>query len=325
MLLCALDQCNEYPQRHLESLPLPQMPTPLISVILGTYNAEKHIDRALRCVFQQTFSDYEIIVVDDASRDKTLSLLEAYGDRIRIIRRAQNSATCELPRYQGVKEANGTYCAFLDADDLWEPQFLERTVQFLQLHPDIPLVHTYVQVIDGEDRVLRIRHEGGIPQGPQIARELLSHCFITISAVVVLRSVWLEAVAENEIMDFGMDLDFFLSIARRYPIGFIPEVLASYRRSSASVSVQKWKRIPRNVVTLERLFHKGCWKGIASRREMKRILLDAYVENAEYSRSKQVPFRTLWFVCRGLRFRPWCWTLWKNGLASLLDSLMPRE
>ena len=301
------------------------MPPPLVSVIIGTYNAEKHIDRALRCVFQQTFSDYEVIVVDDASRDKTLSILEEYGNRIRIVRRAQNSATCELPRYQGVKEAKGTFCAFLDADDLWEPRFLERTVQFLALHPDIPLVHTYVQVIDGEDRVLRIRHEGGIPQGTQIAPDLLSHCFITISAVVVRRQVWLEAVAEEEITDFGMDLDFFISIAKRYPIGFIPEVLASYRRSSSSVSVQKWKRIPRNVITLERLFRKRSWEGIASRQEMKHILLEAYIENAEYSRPKHVPFRTLWFVARGLRFKPWCWTLWKNGLASLLDSLMPRE
>ena len=301
------------------------MPAPLLSVIIGTYNAEKFVDRALQCVFNQTFSDYEIIVVDDASRDKTLSLLEKYGDRIQIVRRAQNSATCELPRYQGVKAAKGKYCAFLDVDDLWEPRFLERTVQFLELHPDIPLVHTYVQVIDGEDRVLRIRHEGCIPQGTQIARELLNHCFITISAVVVLRTVWLEAIDEQDIMDFGMDLDFFLSIAKRYPIGFIPEVLASYRRSSSSVSVQKWKRIPRNVITLERLFHKKCWKGIATKGEMKRILVDAYSENAEYSRSKQTPLRTLWFVIRGLRFKPCCWTLWKNGLASLLDSLMPRE
>jgi glycosyltransferase involved in cell wall biosynthesis len=293
------------------------MPAPLVSVIIGTYNAEHHVRNALQCVFDQTFSDYEIVVVDDASRDGTIATLETFGNRIRIVRRTTNSATCELPRYQGVKTACGKYCAFLDADDRWDPQFLETSVAYLEAHPDVPLVHAAVRVIDGADRVLRIRHESAIPSGPRVAKELLRHCFITVSAVVVRRDVWLAAVCEDDIIDFGMDQDFFVAIARIHPIGFIPQTLASYRRSDSSVSVKKWKRIPRNVNTLERLLRNGAWQGITSRREMVDILEEAYHENAEHWRAIASPARACWFCIHGLRRRPLSARLW-NALAGAM-------
>ena len=294
------------------------MGQPLVSVIIGTYNAAPHIRRALDCVFAQTFTDYEIVVVDDASQDDTVAILESFGDRLRLVRRAANSATCELPRYQGVQHARGTYCAFLDADDLWDPGFLQKTVAFLEAHPDTPLVHVPVRVIDGADRVLRIRHDGIVPQGPAVARALLRHCFITISAVVVRRDTWLQALREEDLTDFGMDQDFFLAIARQHPIGFLPEVLASYRRSEASVSVKKWRRIPRNVNTLERFLRQGVWRGLVPRREMAGNLVAAYLENAEYWRARGEPAKARWFCVRGLKRRPLDFQLWKNLLATLL-------
>lgn len=295
---------------------------PRVSVIIGTYNCASFLPGLWACLDAQTFRDFEIVIVDDASTDgATLAALEAMGDRIRLIRRPANSGTCELPRYQGTRAARTTYCAFSDADDRWDPAFLEKCVAYLEAHPDAPLVHTYVRVIDGQDRELRVRHQGVMPQGGAVARELLRHCFITISAVVVRRDVWLGALREEEITDFGMDLDFFLSIAKAHPIGFIPEVLASYRRSDYSVSVKKWKRIPRNVVTLERVLRKGLWRGLASRGEMAGNLVDAYAENAEYWRGAGESGRARWFCLRGLRHRPWD----RRLLSSLLKSFVPRR
>jgi len=278
---------------------------PWVSVVIGTYNCASWLPGLFECLERQTFRDFETVVVDDASTDgETMKALEAQGDRIRLIRRNTNSRTCELPRYQGAKEARGAYCAFLDADDRWDPTFLERTVAYLRAHPDTPMVHTAVRVVDAVDQVLRIRHEHAMPEGPDLARRLLEHCYITVSAVVVRRDVWLQALREVEINDFGMDLDFFLSIAQRYPVGFIPDVLASYRRSESSVSVQKWRRIPRNVVTLERIYRKGLWRGIAPRKEMRRILADAYMENAQHHYFQGYPDRVPYFAARGWLHRP---------------------
>jgi len=278
---------------------------PSVSVIIGTYNCAGFLPGLWACLDAQTFRDFEIVVVDDASTDgETLRALEAMGDRIRLVRRDRNSATCELPRYQGVKTARADLCAFLDADDRWDPAFLERCVAHLRANPADALVHTYARVIDGQDRVQRIRHEGAIPTGDAVARSLLSHCFITISAVVARRDIWLAAVPEPEITDFGMDQDFFLSIAKRHPIGFIPEVLASYRRSDFSVSVKKWKRAPRNVNTLERILRKRMHEGVASDSEMRAILRDAFREDAEFWRNSGDPRRALWFCGQGLRRFP---------------------
>ena len=222
-----------------------------------------------------------------------------------------------------MKAARGTYCAFLDADDRWDPEFLEKMMGYMRARPETALAHSYVRVVDGEDRVLRVRHEGTMPEGAEVARALLRHCFITASAVVVRREAWLAAVPEEEIVDFGMDQDFFLAIARKGSIGFVPEVLASYRRSDFSVSVKKWRRMPRNVHTLERLWRKRAWRGIATRREMLRILEEAYAENAEHWQACGEPFRAVWFGIRGLRRRPFSLRLW-HRLAAGLGSALAR-
>ncbi len=294
--------------------------SPAVSVIVGTYNCARFLPGLWACLDAQTFRDFEVVVVDDASDDReTLAALAARGDAIRLIRRTTNSGTCELPRYQGVAQARASLCAFLDADDRWDPAFLQRCMDYLDAHRDAALVHTAVRLIDGDDRVYGIRHDGQIPTGSELAPALLRHCWITISAVVARRDRWLAALPEEKIRDFGMDQDFFVNIASHYPIGYIPEVLASYRRSPASVSVKKWRRAPRNVNTLERIHREGYWRGLATHRDMRAILVEAYAENAEHWRHQGYPGRALWFVGHGLRHGMSAATLWKSGAKAALS------
>jgi glycosyltransferase involved in cell wall biosynthesis len=288
--------------------------TPAVSVIVGTYNCSQFLPGLWATLAGQTFRDFEVIVVDDASDDgDTLRALEKVGESIRLIRRPINSGTCELPRYQGVQAAKAPLCAFLDADDRWDPTFLARCVEHMQSHPDAAMVHSMVRVVDDADHVLRIRHEGAMPDAAQMKYELFKHCYITISATVVRREVWLEALSEEEINDFGMDLDFFVRIASQYPIGFIPEVLASYRRSSSSVSVKNWRRAPRNIHTLRRIYRKGYWQGVIDEATMIQNILDACLENVNYWRDRKRTGRSLWFVWQGLRIQPLSGTIWWEG------------
>ncbi len=292
--------------------------SPAVSIIIGTYNCARYLPGLWTCLDAQTFRNYEIVVVDDASDDgETVPALEARGDRIRLIRRESNSATCERPRYEGVRASRAPLCAFLDADDRWDPVFLERCVAYMDRNPDAALVHTYVRVVDAEGRTQRIRHENVMPEGEAMKRALLEHCYITISATVARRDIWLHAVPENEINDFGMDQDFFLNIAKQHRIGFIPEVLASYRRSDTSVSEKKWRRAPRNVNTLERICRKRMWAGVTDKGEMMRIRRGAYIENAEYWHHKGHPVRALWFCAQGLRRDPLAGSLWSRAARTL--------
>src|SRR3990172_7360951 len=127
---------------------------PKVSVIIPTYNREKYIVETLQSVFEQTFTDYEVIVIDDGSTDNTSVVLKPYLDRIVYIRKpngGQGSA-----RNVGIKKAKGEYIAFLDSDDLWLPEKLEIQVRYLDGHPEAGLVFT--------DMVIFCQDESGMHQ-----------------------------------------------------------------------------------------------------------------------------------------------------------------
>jgi len=277
---------------------------PLVSVVIGTYNSARYIRETLESVFAQSFGDYEVVVVDDASRDGTAEIVAGYGGRVRLIRRAGNSGTADVPRYEGVTAARGRWCALLDADDLWEPDKLKRQVEFMQAHPEIPLSHTYARIIDEHGRRDGIRHEGAVPPTGMIAAALLRHCFICTSTVMVRREAWLEAQRPEELGGYGTEWDFFLSIARKAPVGFIPEALTLYRRHGGSVSSADWRRVPRDVRAKERIYRKGLWKGVIPRARMRAVIREAAWENAEFQRGRGAWGRALYFALKGLAHGP---------------------
>jgi len=105
------------------------MANPLISVIIPTYNREHCVRQSLDSVLAQTFKDFELIVVDDGSRDGTVEILKSYGDKIRLI--CQKNAGAGAARNTGIRAALGKYIAFLDSDDHWRPEKLEVQMQFI--------------------------------------------------------------------------------------------------------------------------------------------------------------------------------------------------
>src|SRR6266404_464434 len=108
------------------------------SVVIPCFNAEQHIAETIESVLAQKYTDFEIVIVDDASTDRTLAILEKYagGDsRIRIIRKERRSGGPAGPRNEGILESGGSYVAFLDADDIWGPDKLLNDAQFLRSSP----------------------------------------------------------------------------------------------------------------------------------------------------------------------------------------------
>jgi glycosyltransferase involved in cell wall biosynthesis len=110
------------------------MTMPLVSVVIPTYNQPGFLREALGSVFAQTFTDYEVIVVNDGSTDDTAQQLEHYGNRIHLI--TQVNQGIGLARNKGMDAASGRYVAFLDHDDLWHPAKLETQVAFMREHPE---------------------------------------------------------------------------------------------------------------------------------------------------------------------------------------------
>ena len=297
---------------------------PMVSVVMPVYNGGRTLRDAIASVLAQTFQDFEFIVVDDASTDDSAEIVRAQGDRIRFVRRAENSGICEVARSQGLALARGRYAALIDQDDLWEPRKLEKQVAFMEAHPELLLSHTYAWVIDGEGKRSEIRHEGRIPDTGPCARELLQHCFITISTILVRGRAWLEAGNAADLRAANSDFLYFFSLLRKSPagFGFIPEPLGSYRRGPQGMSRGRWKWGPEDVPALVALARSGLWQGLVSRRELRRAIGAACRTNAEHYYHRDCPGYAAYFAAWGwwrrpfdLRFPGW---LLKTGVKSLL-------
>lgn len=127
--------------------------SPTVSVIIPAYNQAQFINQAIESVLAQTFTDYEIIVVNDGSTDNTAQVLAAYGDHLQVI--TQANAGLSAARNSGLKVARGEFIAFLDSDDLWYSRMLATTVAYLQQNPEVDLVCGAWDLIDESGQVIR--------------------------------------------------------------------------------------------------------------------------------------------------------------------------
>lgn len=105
----------------------------LVSIITATYNSEEFIEDTVQSVLNQTYTNWELIIIDDASRDNTFSIISEYApmhSNIKIFQNGNNQGAA-ITRNRGIKEAKGDFIAFLDGDDLWKPQKLEKQLKFM--------------------------------------------------------------------------------------------------------------------------------------------------------------------------------------------------
>lgn len=199
-----------------------------ISVVIPTYNHGAFLDEALASVFAQSAPALEVIIVDDGSIDDTAEVLRRHAGRIRVIQ--QTNRGVAAARNAGAAVATRELIAFLDADDAWLPSKLERQLSRFVADPALGLVHCGVEEIDQHGRRLRSRLDG---MEGWVAQEMLLFRRAVIlgggSATVVRRAVFEEVGGFDESMSTSADWDLYYRIARRYRVGFVPEVLVRYR------------------------------------------------------------------------------------------------
>lgn len=294
-----------------------------VSVCIGAYNRKGTIRECVDSVLAQTWTDREVIVVDDASTDGTREILQSYGDAIRLILRETNSGICPITRNQAAAAARGDYVAFLDSDDVWHPEKLAKQVAFMDAQPDLPLCHTLCNVIDEQSRVVSVRHGAGVvPETGLIFERLLDHCWITISTVMVRKSLFDEVGWFNPEAPYGYlgeDHEFFLRVARRHSIGLVPEVLAGFRKAGQGITAKNWRANPEPVPLFQALLgRRDIWEGMVPRRRMVRALTDKCSENAYFYRVRREWGRAAWFARQALKVDPLDGRAWRHWAAALL-------
>jgi glycosyltransferase involved in cell wall biosynthesis len=208
-----------------------------VSVIIPTYNNASMIGPAIVSALDQTYSDIEIIVVDDGSTDDTRAVVTALGEgKSRFHYFYQTNAGPAAARNLGLREANGAYIAFLDADDIWLPTKLERQMLILEQNPEIGFVYTDNYFVDEHGAIIK----DYIRQIKKVRGDILLDLFndfFLLTSVVLLRRKCIEAIGLfREDLHVGEDYDFFLKLAKNFRAEFIDEKLCKrmVRRDSLS-------------------------------------------------------------------------------------------
>ncbi len=201
-----------------------------VSCIIPTYNRADFIPDAIRSVQAQTHRVDEIIIIDDGSTDDTAAIIGAMPDpRIRYV--YQSNAGISRARNHGLRLSSGDVVAFLDSDDLWNPDKLEKQLACL-VHGNFGLVYCAKSWINSAGADIENPYpQSTFPQG-NIFRDLfLSNFISTSSCVIALRKCFDDVGFFAESADFtnGQDYEMWLRIARAYPVGAVPEELVRYR------------------------------------------------------------------------------------------------
>jgi glycosyltransferase involved in cell wall biosynthesis len=220
---------------------------PPVSVVIPAYNRAGSIVAAIESVLRQTWTDFELIVVDDGSSDGTLeAAAEVRDPRVRLVANPRNTGAAGA-RNTGVGEARGTWIAFQDSDDEWLPQKLEK--QMARIAADPAFVGAYCGLLTvgrldprpGERTHLRyVPHVSVTPAEGDILAPLLQRNLISTQTLVVRRDLFLELGGFDDETTPIEDWDFVLRLAHRGPIAFIDEPLVHQHFSANSIT--RWAK-----------------------------------------------------------------------------------
>ncbi|MEO0192156.1 MAG: glycosyltransferase family 2 protein, partial [candidate division WOR-3 bacterium] len=214
------------------------MREPLVSVIISLYNKGRLVSRAIESILSQGFQDFEIIVVDDCSTDEGPDEVRKFSDpRIRLLRTERNSGP-SIARDAGIRVSAGTLIAFLDADDEWKPRFLERCLGFLRNYPEAGFVATGYEI---HRKKSHIRVVVDVAEGivnPFALWEKVS--FAGTSAIMMRKEAYFETGGFDCSLAVGEDINLWVRMAMRSPVGYIPEALAIYHQEHPGRLSARW-------------------------------------------------------------------------------------
>ena len=231
------------------------MSKPLVSVIIPTFNRGYCLEESIRSVLEQSFIDFELVVVDDGSTDNTSELVRRFP-AVKLIRLEEKNRGVSFARNRGVVEAQGDWVGFLDSDDLWEQGKLATQVKWIERHPDLQAVYTDEIWIRNGVRVNPMNKHR--KYSGDIFRYCLPLCIVSPSSVLLRAKVLSEVGGFDESMPVCEDYDLWLRIAKRYPFHFIEEKLIVKRGGHEDQLSRKYWGMDRwRVYALEKLLKEN--------------------------------------------------------------------
>lgn len=248
----------------------------MVSIVVPVYNAAKYIENTIKMVSEQTYKDWELILVDDASRDGSADVIEkiigSQGKRIRLIRKETNAGAAEA-RNTGIDASSGRYIAFLDADDVWKPDKLEKQIAFMEKTGAAFAFHSYEFGDENARPTGKIVH---VPATLKYRQALSRTVIFTTTVMFDTEKIDMEIIHMPKVP--SEDTATWWRILKSGYVAYgMDENLAIYRRPAKSLSSNKLEALYRiwflyrniaNLSVIESLYYFGGWAVRATLRRL---------------------------------------------------------
>lgn len=290
---------------------------PKVSVIIPTYNQAKFLSETIQSVLDQTFQDFEIIVIDDGSTDNTKEI----ASRFPVIYCYQENQGPAGARNRGIEMSQGKYVALLDSDDVLLEDALAISVKILDSHPEVSFSYGQAYRIDEHGRIYGIRKRpfkhSYIRDGAEEIGDLIYGNYIPTSMVMIRQSCFKEAGLFNTSFRSGSeDFDMWVRLAKKHAVSYIAEPLVKYRVHSGSISATRDfdERVSSNSLVLESVFNDAELGPLLSSQKLK-VYFSLYLRMARRAYGNREMKTARAFLFKALKNRPRgffkrTWPLW---------------
>jgi glycosyltransferase involved in cell wall biosynthesis len=239
------NQGNSILQEHTSHI------DPQVSVVIPTYNHAGYVGEAIRSVLKQQYPAHEIIVVDDGSTDHTRQVIGEFGNQVHYI--FQENRGLSAARNTGIRAATGDFIGVLDADDIYEPEFLRAMVERLQGQPDAAALYCGFQFVDANNHALpQVGQRVVVPSN--LFQALLGGNFLVPECILVRRQCYLQVGPFDESLRACEDWDMWLRISRSYPVYGWNKILIRHRVVAGSMSSDPARMLQARLAVLQKLF-----------------------------------------------------------------------
>ena len=210
---------------------------PIISIIMNCYNGEAFLNEAINSITKQTFENWELIFFDNNSIDKSEKIAKSFKDsRIKYFK-SDRLLNLYDARNLAVKKTNGDYISFLDTDDMWTKDKLEKQINFIKKNSNYKILYSNYYVLKNNEKKIMYKNE--LPSG-FITQKLLDFYGIGINTVFLDKSIFEQYNFKKDLNIIG-DFDFFIQTSKKFQIGYISDPLTFYRIHENSFTKKNYK------------------------------------------------------------------------------------
>jgi glycosyltransferase involved in cell wall biosynthesis/radical SAM superfamily enzyme YgiQ (UPF0313 family) len=210
---------------------------PRVSVLMSVYNGERFVREALQSIYSQTYQDYEVVIVDDGSTDRTPDILTQMKDSRTVIYRNAENMGLTRSLNMGLRLCRGDYVARMDADDVSHPCRLEQQVRFLDGHPDCLVVGTWCYRIDVDGQI--VGHWRPRTASEEVRTRLMTANAVAHGSAMIKRAALVEVGGYDEMYECAQDYDLWLRLSERGDIRNLPEQLYGLRSWPQAISTRR--------------------------------------------------------------------------------------